>query len=117
MHDKMMPKINPRMMQQAMRQMGIKQEELDALEVVIRLKDKDLIITNPQVTKVNMMGQENFQISGAIKEQARTLNAEISEEDVKTVMEQAGVDAKTARNALEASHGDIAEAILSIKEE
>lgn len=112
-----MPKINPRMMQQAMRQMGIKQEELDALEVVIRLKDKDLIITNPHVAKVNMMGQESFQISGTIKEHARSLKVEISEEDVKTVMEQAGVDAKKAKKALETSNGDIAEAILAINGE
>ncbi|MBI4150258.1 nascent polypeptide-associated complex protein [Candidatus Woesearchaeota archaeon] len=113
----MMPKINPRMMQQAMKQMGIKQEELDAVEVVIRLHDKDIVITNPHVAKVNMMGQESFQISGTIKEQPRTLHTEINEDDVKTVMEQAGVDAKTARDALKASKGDIAEAILALKEE
>jgi len=104
-------------MQQAMRQMGIKQEELDASEVVIRLKDKDLVITDPQVTRINMSGQESFQISGAITVQPRTLKLEISEDDIKTVMEQAGVDAKTAKEALKDTNGDIAEAILALKGE
>lgn len=104
-------------MQQAMRQMGIKQEELDASEVVIRLKDNDLVITHPQVTRINMSGQESFQISGAITVQPRTLKLEISEDDIKTVMEQASVDAKTAKEALKDANGDIAEAILALKGE
>ncbi len=113
----MMPKINPRMMQQAMRQMGIKQEELDASEVVIRLKDKDLVITDPQVTKINMGGQESFQISGTVKAQLRSSTIDINEDDIKTVMEQADVDAKTAKEALKNANGDIAEAILALKGE
>ncbi len=104
-------------MQQAMRQMGIKQEELDASEVVIRLKDTDLVITHPQVTRINMSGQESFQISGAVTVQSRTLKLEISEDDIKTVMEQAGVDVKTAKEALKDANGDIAEAILALKGE
>ena len=104
-------------MQQAMRQMGIKQEELDAKEVVIRLADRDITITNPQVTKVNMAGQESFQISGTIKEQARSQEIEISEEDIQTVMEQTGANVKQAKVALEQAKGDIAEAILAIKGE
>ncbi len=111
----MMPNINPRMMQQAMRQLGMKQQELDAVEVVIRLKDKDIVITSPQVIKVNMMGQENFQISGKIQERSRSTETEINEDDIKTVMEQAKVDAKTAKEALKAAKGDIAEAIIELK--
>jgi nascent polypeptide-associated complex subunit alpha len=112
-----MPKLNPRMMQQAMRQMGIQQQELDAVEVVIRLPDKDLVITEPQVAKVSMMGQESFQVSGKVIERRRSAAADIGEEDIKTVMEQTGVDAKTAKDALEKAKGDIAEAILSLKGE
>ena len=54
----MIPGMNPRDMQRAMKRLGIKQEEIDAREVIIRTSDKEIIIQNPQVSKVNMMGQE-----------------------------------------------------------
>jgi nascent polypeptide-associated complex subunit alpha len=113
----MMPKINPRMMQQAMRQMGMKQEDLDAVEVVIRLRDRDLVISPAGVAKVTMMGQESFQVSGPVKERSRSAVPDIQEDDVKTVMEQAGVDEATAKKALKEAKGDIAEAILTLKGE
>lgn len=101
--------INPKMMKQAMRRMGITQEDIDAREVIIRTSGKDIIIRNPQVARVNMAGQETFQISGDITE------AGISEDDVKTVAAQADVSAEAARKALEESGGDLAEAILKLK--
>ena len=48
----MFPGVNPRDMQKAMKKMGIQQEEIDAVEVIIRLEDRDIIITEPQVSKV-----------------------------------------------------------------
>ena len=110
----MFPGINPKMMKQAMKKMGIKQQEIDAEEVIIRTKDKEIIIRNPEVSKVNMMGQETYQITG--EEEERERNIEINEEDIKTVMEQANVDEETARKAIEESKGDLAEAILSLKQ-
>jgi len=74
-------------MQQMMRQMGIQQQEINATEVIIKTADKEFIITNPSVAKVNMMGQETFQISGEITERelsSTSLASEISEEDIKT---------------------------------
>lgn len=106
----MIPKINPRQMEKMMRQMGVKQEEIDASEVIIKAKDKTIIIKNPQVSKVNMMGQESFQITGEIEEST------ISEEDIKTVAEQSNVSLKEAENALKKTNGDLAEAILILKE-
>ena len=53
----MFPGMNPREVQKAMKRMGIKQEEIDAELVIIKTADKDLVIKNPHVTKVNMMGQ------------------------------------------------------------
>ena len=113
----MFPGMNPRKMQQMMRQMGIQQVELEAKEVIIRLADKELVIANPSVSKVNMMGQETFQISGEIEERALNSQPEISEEDIKTVMEQASVDKKAAQKALEEADGDLAEAIMNLKQE
>lgn len=110
----MMPGMNPRKVQQMMKQMGIQQVEIPASEVIIRSEGKDIVITNPSVQKVNMMGQETFQISGDIHEQEVSTTPEISEEDIKTVMEQANVDKETARKAIEDADGDLAEAIMKL---
>lgn len=102
-------------MQQAMKKMGIKQEEIDAIEVIIRTPDKDLVITEPSVSKVNMMGNESFQISGNVQERER--EAEISEEDIKTVMEQANVGKEEAEKAIKEADGDLAKAIMELAKE
>ena len=106
--------MNPRKMQQMMKQLGIQQVDIPATEVIIKTNQKDIIITNPSVAKVNMMGQETFQISGDISEQEHTTTLEITSDDIKTVMEQAGVNEKIARKALEDAQGDLAEAILKL---
>ncbi len=106
----MFPGLNPRKMQQMMNQLGIQQQEISATEVIIKTPDKELVIRNPSVAKVNMMGQETFQISGRVEE--RSTSIPISQEDVQTVMEQTGASAEDAKKALEESKGDLAEAIL-----
>ncbi len=112
----MFPGMNPRKMQQMMKKMGIKQVEIDAEEVIIRTKDKEIVITNPSVSKVNMMGQETYQITGQEEERSLSTEPTISEEDVKTVMDQTGKTEEECRKALEESSGDLAEAILSLKQ-
>lgn len=109
----MLPGINPRQMRQAMKRLGIQQEELSAELVIIRTGSKDIVIRNPQVSKVNMMGQWTYQISG--EEEARPKEISISEEDLKTVMEQAKCSREEALKSLKDSNGDLAEAILSLK--
>ena len=109
----MIPGINPRDMAKAMKRLGIKQEEVEALEVIIRTADREIIIANPQVSKVNMMGQETWQITGEAQEHSREM---FSEEDVKTVMERAGVSEDKAKEALTESNGNLAEAILTLKQ-
>ena len=66
----MIPGMNPRKAAQMMKKMGIKQVDIEATQVIIKTADKDLIINNPSVQKVNMMGQETFQIAGELEEQA-----------------------------------------------
>ncbi len=112
----MIPGINPRKMQQMMKQLGIQQVDIPATEVIIKTPEKTLLIRNPSVQKVNMMGQETFQIGGDVEEQSLS-TPDISEEDIHTVMEQTGVDRNTARNALEEAEGDLARAIISLKKE
>ncbi|MEK6812939.1 MAG: nascent polypeptide-associated complex protein [Nanoarchaeota archaeon] len=103
--------MNKKALEQAMKKLNIKQEEIDASEVLIKTREgKDLIIRNPQVSKVNMMGQETLQIVGTLEE----LSA-FSEEDVKTIMEQANIDEAAAKKALEKHKGDLAETLLELQ--
>ena len=43
----MLPGVNPRQMQQMMKKMGIKQEEIPAYSVIIKTQQGDLVIDNP----------------------------------------------------------------------
>ena len=105
--------MNPRQMKKMMQRMGIQQQDIDADLVIIKSGNKETIISEPNVVKVNMMGQETYQITGNVSERETSTQPEISEEDVKTVMEQASIDEEKARTALETSEGDLAKAILS----
>ena len=111
----MIPGMNPRDMQKAMKRLGIKQEEIDAQEVIIKTTDKEIIIHNPQVSKVNMMGQETYQIIGEAEERALSSKPDINDEDIKAVMEQSGVSEEKAKAAIESNNGDLAKAIIVLK--
>jgi len=106
----MLPGINPRQLNQMMKKMGMHQEEIDAVEVIIRTTEGDIIIKDPQVSKVNMMGQVTYQVTG---EEGKP-EIQIAEDDIETVMSQAGVSRDFAIAALEDSKGDIADAILRL---
>lgn len=110
----MFPGMNPRKVQQMMKQMGVQQVDIPATEVIIRSEGKDIIIRNPSVAKVNMMGQETYQISGEAHEQEHSTTPDISEEDVKTVMDQTGKSQEEARKAIEDAEGDLAGAIMNL---
>ena len=104
-------KINPRQLERMARRMGIQSTQVEAEEVIIRTPDREIVIHNPSVAKVNMMGQETFQISGEVEERERS---GFSDEDVEMVAEKAGVSQDEAREALQ-RFGGIAEAILGLK--
>ena len=106
----MMPNLNPKQLEQAMKKLGVKQLKIDAYEVIIKTKEKNLIIRDPDVTKVNMMGQESLQITGDIEEEQN-----ITEDDINTVAEQANVSKDKAREVLEKNNGDLAAAIMELK--
>jgi nascent polypeptide-associated complex subunit alpha len=103
-------KINPKQLEKMAKKMGIQSTEIDAEEVIIRTKKKEIIITNPQVSKVNMMGQDTFQISGDVEER----DSEFSEEDLRLIIEQTGATPQEAAEAL-GETGDIAQAIVKLK--
>ena len=112
----MIPGVNPRQMQQMMKKMGVKQEEIPAEEVIIKTREKNLIIRNPNVQKVQMMGQETIQITGDIEEEEQETTPEITEEDIQTVRDATGASREEAKEAIENTEGDLAKAIINLKE-
>ncbi|MGC8628937.1 MAG: nascent polypeptide-associated complex protein [Candidatus Micrarchaeia archaeon] len=109
-----MPNLDLKTLKAMMDRLGIKTNELEASKVIIELADKSLIIDSPQVLQIEAQGVTSFQISGNITEVGK--KAEINEEDVKFVMEQSGIkDPELARKALEEANGDIAEAIIRLR--
>jgi nascent polypeptide-associated complex subunit alpha len=99
--------INPKKMQAMMKQMGIKQDEIEAERVIIEKSDGKIIIDNPNVQKIVMQGQESWQITGNSTEEDN------SEKDIDLIVEKTGKSGGDAKKALEET-GDIAEAILKL---
>lgn len=108
----MFPGLDPKKMQQVMKQMGMSQEDIDANRVIIETDEKNIIISNPSVTKIKMQGQTTFQIAGDISEEG--IKEDTTEEDLQTIMEKTGCSKEKAKEALDASAGDLTEAILSL---
>ena len=115
---------NDRQMKQAMKKMGIKQTAInDVTEVIIRTKTNEIVIRGADVVCVEMGGSKSYQISGV--ETIRELGAAGEEatavtfasEDVDLVMSQTGCDREKAVEALTATDGQPAEAILKIMSE
>ncbi|UCG95770.1 MAG: nascent polypeptide-associated complex protein [archaeon] len=102
--------FNPKQIQQAMKKMGIKSEEVDAEEVVIRCRGRNIVIKEPSVSKIKMGTQETFQVMGKVSEEPAE---KFSQDDVKLVTEQTGCSEEEALKALEET-GDMAEAIMKL---
>ena len=104
--------MNPRQMSGMMKQFGIKNQEVDAEEVIIKLKSGKVIkIVEPQVQLIEMKGVKTYSLAGKEVEEEG-----YPDEDVKMVAEQANVSEEEAKKALTETKGDIAQAILKLKE-
>ncbi len=113
--------VNPRQMQRTMRSMGIKQSEVnDVVEVIIRTKHNDIVISPADVVCIDMKGVKNYQISGVETVMAAGAagssdgSASFAAEDIELVMSQTQCDRETAIEALKACEGQPAEAILKL---
>ncbi|MCE4626297.1 MAG: nascent polypeptide-associated complex protein [Desulfurococcales archaeon] len=114
--------MSPRDLQKAMKRLGIKLEEVNAVKVTIELDTgEQLLVEDPQVMIMKAKGQPPMlYITGEIKKVEKKEEEEkplFTEEDVALVAEQAGVSLEEARKALEETGGDIAEAILKLQQE
>ena len=93
--------------------MGLSMTPLEAEEVIIKTKDKEIIVQNPEVSVLEVQGQRIFQVvGGEVSEKKREKAISIPEEDVQLVAQQANVSLDQARAALEQAGGDLARAIL-----
>jgi len=106
----MMPGMNPKQLEAMLKQLGMKMENISATQVVIKTDSGDITIDDPQVVKTTMKGQVVYQVSGNADE------ATFSEDDVKLVMEQTGIqDRKKVEQALKETGGEVVEAIMKLK--
>lgn len=124
----MFPRINPKQMHKLMKQLGMKVNEIEVEEVIIKLHDKEIVIRNPSVNKIEFQGQSSYQISGIEEirekkgidedkaEKEPEDESKIKEGDIKFVAEHANVSFEKAKKALEESNGDIAEAIVRLSQ-
>lgn len=110
--------MNPKQMKQmqrAMKKMGMDMKDVKGVtEVVIKFKDKELVINNPEVNIMNVMGQETYQISGKAEEHKIETELEIPDEDVEIVANQTGASKEEVIKVLNETEGDLAEAIMRL---
>ncbi|MCL2687546.1 MAG: nascent polypeptide-associated complex protein [Methanobrevibacter sp.] len=116
----MIPGMNPKQMKQMERQMkkmGMNMKDLPGVkEVIIRFEDKELVIPDAEVNLMSVMGQETYQITGNAVEVELESELVIPDEDIEMVANQAGVSKTDAEEALIATNGDLAEAILKLSQ-
>ncbi len=122
--------MNPRKMQQMMKQMGIDVTDVEAEEVVIRTADEEYVFDAPTVQRMDAQGQETFQVVGDYDLRERGVGDEPAEgdadadatgadaipaADVEIVATRTGASEADARAALEATDGDLAAAVSRLE--
>jgi len=113
--------MSPRKMKGMLKSMGIDIEELeDVKEVIIRMPDKEIVLTNASVAVMDAHGVRSYQISGDASERPISGDApekskvEIPDSDVELVAAQTGASSQDARAALQDAGGDLAAAIMKL---
>jgi nascent polypeptide-associated complex subunit alpha len=100
-----------------MQRMGLTMNPMEVEEVVLRTKDKEIMIEGPEVAVLEVQGQKIFQVTGGhLTEKALEKKLVVPEEDVQLVAQQAKVTLERARSALEQTGGDLAQAILLLSQ-
>lgn len=125
--------LGSRQMRRKMQQQGIDMDQIDATRVIIEGPEKTLIIEQPEVILMKQMGQQIYQVLGEakeyspdellVKENEEILSVSegietkptITENDIMLVAAQGNVDKEEAKAVLVECEGDIAKAILQLK--
>ncbi len=110
--------MNPKQlkqMQRAMKQMGMDMKDVKGVsEVIIKFKNKEVIIKNPKVNITDFMGQQTYQITGKAKEKIIEVELEIPDDDIALIIAQTGASKEEVLKVLKETQGDLAEAILRL---
>jgi len=124
-----------RQMRRKMQAQGIDMDQIDASRVIIEGPEKTLVLEQPEVILMKQAGQEIYQVIGAAEEynsdefivgekeesieseaiEETDLKPTITEEDIMLVAAQTNVDKKEAEAVLKECDGDIAKAIIFLK--
>jgi nascent polypeptide-associated complex subunit alpha len=102
-----------------MAKMGMQVTQVeDVTRVVIESASKKIIIDEPEVAIVTVQGQKVYQVGGgrSREEGVSAPTSPTSQDDAKLVAAQAGVSVEAAANALKQSNGDLAQAIILLKQ-
>lgn len=125
-----------RQMRRRMSQQGIDMDQVDATRVIIEGSEKTLVIEDPEVVMMKQAGQEIYQVIGHAEEvspesisnenkeinevlhslEESIIKPTITENDIMLVASQTNVNMEEAESVLKECNGDIAKAILSIKD-
>jgi nascent polypeptide-associated complex subunit alpha len=119
---------NPKQIELMMRRLGMTSEAVPNVEeVVVRTRTTEHVFRAPEVTILTVQGVRTYQVVGTPELRPRPAAPETPgapsvsptpsgppEEDIRLVMEQANVTREEAIEALVATHGAPAEAILRI---
>jgi nascent polypeptide-associated complex subunit alpha len=124
-----------RQMRRRMQQQGIEMDQINATRVIIEGPEKSLVIEQPEVVLMKQMGQEIYQVIGEANEyepnqfpidynkseesekqiEDMEIKPMITENDIMLVASQANVERAEAEAVLNECEGDIAKAILLLK--
>ena len=127
--------LGSRQMRRKMASQGIDMDEVEAHRVIIEGAEKTLVIEQPEVVLMKQMGQEIYQVIGTASEyspeevviaeaedsigeeklETTEIKPTITENDIMLVAAQGNVDPKEAEAVLKDCEGDIAKAILFLK--
>lgn len=109
-------KISPREQERMMQRMGMQVQQLDDVtRVIMETPSRRIVIDDPEVATVTVQGQTIYQVGGgSVKEEV--VSGQASVDDAKLVASQAGVSQEEAAEALRQSGGDLAQAIVLLKQ-
>ena len=105
--------INPRQTKAMMKKLGMQVEQIeDVQSIVIKTPKGNYIFDSAEVSAMTMQGTTTYQVVGDIRFEPSA--PEILKEDITMVAAQANVSEEKAKEALIATNGDIAEAIIRL---
>jgi len=105
--------INPRQMKAMMKKLGMQVEQIEDVEsIIIKTPKGNYIFDSAEVSAMTMQGTTTYQVAGDIRFEPAAPG--ILKEDITMVAAQANVSEERAKEALIATNGDIAEAIMRL---